>query len=58
MVYKAVQEGASGVYMGRNIFLSDTPKAMMTAITKVIHENMKPSQAFELFNDLKNQKND
>jgi putative autoinducer-2 (AI-2) aldolase len=57
MAYKAIQEGASGVDMGRNIFQSDAPKAMMTAITKVIHENMKPSQALELFNDLKNQKN-
>lgn len=57
MAYKAVQEGASGVDMGRNIFQSEAPKAMMTAITKVIHENMKPSQALELFNDLKNQKN-
>ena len=56
MAYKAVQEGASGVDMGRNIFQSEAPKAMMTAITKVIHENMRPSQALELFNDLKNQK--
>ena len=57
MAYKAIQEGASGVDMGRNIFQSNAPKAMMTAITKVIHENMKPSQALELFNDLKNQEN-
>jgi 3-hydroxy-5-phosphonooxypentane-2,4-dione thiolase len=56
MAYKAVQEGASGVDMGRNIFQSEAPKAMITAITKVVHENMKPAQALELFNDLKNQK--
>lgn len=56
MAYKAIQEGASGVDMGRNIFQSDAPKAMMTAILKVVHENMKPAQAYELFNDLKNQK--
>ena len=54
MAYKAVQEGASGVDMGRNIFQSETPKAMMTAIRKVVHENMKPAIALELFNDLKN----
>jgi 3-hydroxy-5-phosphonooxypentane-2,4-dione thiolase len=56
MAYKAVQEGAAGVDMGRNIFQSDAPKAMMTAITKVVHENMKPEQALELFNDLKQKK--
>jgi putative autoinducer-2 (AI-2) aldolase len=57
MAYNAVQEGASGVDMGRNIFQSDAPKAMMTCIRKVVHEKMKPSHALELFNDLKNQKN-
>jgi putative autoinducer-2 (AI-2) aldolase len=56
MAYKAVQEGAAGVDMGRNIFQSDAPKAMMMAITKVVHENMKPEQAFELFTDLKQKK--
>ncbi len=56
MAYKAIQEGASGVDMGRNIFQSDAPKAMMTAVTRVVHENMKPAQALELYNDLKNQK--
>jgi 3-hydroxy-5-phosphonooxypentane-2,4-dione thiolase len=56
MAYKAIQEGASGVDMGRNIFQSDAPKAMMTAVTKVVHENMKPAQALELYKDLKNQK--
>jgi 3-hydroxy-5-phosphonooxypentane-2,4-dione thiolase len=56
MAYKAIQEGASGVDMGRNIFQSDAPKAMMTAITMVVHENMKPPQALELYNDLKNTK--
>lgn len=53
MAYKAVQEGAAGVDMGRNIFQSEAPKAMMMAIAKVVHENMKPEQAFELFNDIK-----
>jgi putative autoinducer-2 (AI-2) aldolase len=53
MAYKAVQEGAAGVDMGRNIFQSEAPKAMMMAITKVVHENMKPEQAFELFTELK-----
>jgi len=56
MAYKAVQEGAAGVDMGRNIFQSDGPSAMMTAVTKVVHENMEPKHALELYKDLKNKK--
>ncbi len=55
MAYKAVQEGASGVDMGRNIFQSDAPKAMMQTIHKVVHENMKPKEALELYETLKNE---
>jgi putative autoinducer-2 (AI-2) aldolase len=53
MAYNAVQQGASGVDMGRNIFQSDAPKAMMTAVNKVVHENMKPTEALQLFESLK-----
>jgi len=53
MAYKAIQEGASGVDMGRNIFQSEAPEAMMQAISKVVHEDMKPKDAFDLFNTLK-----
>ncbi len=55
MAYKAVQEGASGVDMGRNIFQSDAPKAMMQAIRKVVHEDMKPADALDLYETLKNE---
>ncbi|MHC4653940.1 MAG: 3-hydroxy-5-phosphonooxypentane-2,4-dione thiolase [Planctomycetota bacterium] len=55
MAYKAVQEGASGVDMGRNIFQSDAPKAMMQAVHKVVHDNMKPSEAHKLYETLKNE---
>jgi len=55
MAYKAVQEGASGVDMGRNIFQSDAPKAMMQAVHKVVHENLKPAEAYELYETLKNE---
>jgi putative autoinducer-2 (AI-2) aldolase len=41
--------------MGRNIFQSDSPLAMITAVRKVVHENCTPEQAYELFLDLKNQ---
>ncbi len=53
MAYNAVQQGAAGVDMGRNIFQSDAPKAMMTAVNKVVHENMKPADALQLFESLK-----
>jgi len=55
MAHKAVQEGASGVDMGRNIFQSDAPKAMMQAVHKVVHENLKPDEAYELYETLKNE---
>jgi 3-hydroxy-5-phosphonooxypentane-2,4-dione thiolase len=55
MAYNAIQQGASGVDMGRNIFQSDAPKAMMQAVAKVVHENLKPRDAFDLYETLKNQ---
>lgn len=56
MAYNAVQQGAAGVDMGRNIFQSDAPIAMMKAVTKVVHENMKPEDALEFYETLKNEK--
>ena len=56
MPYKAVSEGASGVDMGRNIFQSDAPLAMIKAVSKVVHESMEPADAYELFQTLKNEK--
>lgn len=55
MAYNAVQEGASGVDMGRNIFQADAPKAMMQVIHKLVHEDMKPAEAYELYETFKNQ---
>ncbi len=57
MAYRAIQEGAAGVDMGRNIFQSDSPKAMMQAIYKIVHEDAKPDDAYELYETLKNEKN-
>ena len=55
MAYNAVQQGASGVDMGRNIFQSDAPSAMLKAVGEVVHNNMKPAQALDLFETLKNE---
>ena len=54
MAYNAVDQGAAGVDMGRNIFQSDAPAAMIQAVGKVVHEQMKPQQAYELYQTLKN----
>lgn len=53
MAYNAIQRGAAGVDMGRNIFQSAAPRAMMQAVHKVVHENLKPKDAYDLFQILK-----
>ncbi len=56
MCYKAVQQGAAGVDMGRNIFLADNPIAMIKAVCAVVHGNETPQKAYDLYETLKNQK--
>jgi putative autoinducer-2 (AI-2) aldolase len=53
MAYRAIQQGACGVDMGRNIFQSDAPAAMIQAVRRVVHENEKPEIAHEYYLDLK-----
>jgi putative autoinducer-2 (AI-2) aldolase len=53
MAYNAVQQGAAGVDMGRNIFQSDNPIAMIQAVRKVVHEDFKPNEACEYYQTLK-----
>jgi putative autoinducer-2 (AI-2) aldolase len=49
MAHNAIEGGAAGVDMGRNIFQSDHPVAMIRAIRAVVHESAKPEHAFEEF---------
>lgn len=56
MASKAIQQGALGVDMGRNIFQADDPVAMIQAVGKVVHGNLKPEMAFDLYQTLKSQK--
>jgi putative autoinducer-2 (AI-2) aldolase len=56
MASAAVQQGAAGVDMGRNIFQSDAPAAMIQAVGKVVHEGMKPEHAYDFFQTLKHEK--
>ena len=55
MAYRAVSEGAAGVDMGRNIFQSEAPAAMIQAVRKVVHELMKPEQACDFLQTLKHE---
>jgi putative autoinducer-2 (AI-2) aldolase len=55
MARNAVQQGASGVDMGRNIFQSDAPAAMIQAVRGVVHEDMVPEEAYDLYQTLKNE---
>jgi putative autoinducer-2 (AI-2) aldolase len=41
--------------MGRNIFQSDAPAAMIQAVGKVVHELMKPEQAFDFYQTLRHE---
>jgi putative autoinducer-2 (AI-2) aldolase len=49
MAWRAVDEGAAGVDMGRNIFQSDAPAAMLRAVLAVVHEGFSPDEAHDLY---------
>jgi len=55
MAYRAVSEGAAGVDMGRNIFQSDAPSAMIQAVGRVVHELLQPKDAYDLYQTLKHE---
>jgi putative autoinducer-2 (AI-2) aldolase len=53
LCYNAINEGAAGVDMGRNVFQSDKPEAMIQAVRGVVHDGLTPHQAYEMYQDLK-----
>ena len=53
MAYKAIDQGAAGVDMGRNIFQSDHPIAMIQAVNAVVHKNEGFKQAFQLYEEIR-----
>ena len=55
MAYKAIDQGASGVDMGRNIFQADSPSAMIQAVGAVVHDDEKPAKAFDMYETLKSE---
>jgi putative autoinducer-2 (AI-2) aldolase len=53
MAWNAINEGANGVDMGRNIFQSDAPVAMIRAVRSIVHEKASVEDAWAMYNDLK-----
>ncbi len=53
MAYKAINDGAAGVDMGRNIFQSESPIAMLRAVRSIVHDNASVDDAYDLFLSLK-----
>jgi len=49
MAYDALQSGAIGVDMGRNIFQSSDPVGMIKAVNAVVHKKAKPKEAYDIF---------
>ena len=56
MAHNAILKGANGVDMGRNIFQSESPTSMIQAVAAVVHDRETPDKAFELYNELSNQR--
>lgn len=52
MAYQAVDQGAAGVDMGRNIFQRQDPKAMVQAIRAVVHDGASPKDGGRMYRDL------
>jgi putative autoinducer-2 (AI-2) aldolase len=53
LTYNAIRRGAAGVDMGRNIFQSESPVAMIQAISAVVHDNARPKEAYDLFSSVR-----
>lgn len=49
---RAMAEGAAGVDMGRNVFQSEHPAAMLAAVRGVVHDGLSADDAFDLFQTL------
>ena len=52
LAHNAVSRGARGVDMGRNIFQSESPVAMIQAVRAVVHDGRSPDDAYHLYRSL------
>ena len=57
LTYDAIKAGAVGVDMGRNIWQSDNPVAMIKAVHSIVHGNNNAEQAFTIYKQLSSQSN-
>ncbi|QUC65127.1 3-hydroxy-5-phosphonooxypentane-2,4-dione thiolase [Nitrosopumilus sp. K4] len=55
LTYNAIKGGAVGVDMGRNIWQSEHPVAMIRAVRYIVHGNANVDQAFKLYQKLANE---
>lgn len=55
LAYNAIQCGAAGVDMGRNVFQSDSPIGMIKAVAGVVHDGLTPKEGFDLYETIKNE---
>ena len=55
MAHTAINLGALGVDMGRNIFQAEAPTAMLKAVRAVVHDNETPEQAYQMYQDLQSE---
>ncbi len=51
----AIEDGAVGVDMGRNIFQSDDPVGMIRAVRAVVHQNASVEEAYKIYKQSKEQ---
>jgi putative autoinducer-2 (AI-2) aldolase len=56
LTYNAIKGGAVGVDMGRNIWQSENPVAMIKAVRSIVHGNSNVDQAFKLYKKLSSEK--
>jgi DhnA-type fructose-1,6-bisphosphate aldolase and related enzymes len=50
--YNAINDGAAGIDVGRNVFQSSSPVAMIKAISAIVHDNLEPEDAYQMFREL------
>lgn len=55
MAWRAIDQGAAGVDMGRNVFQSEAPTAMLKALGAVVHGGETAEQAHRMFLDLRHE---
>jgi len=56
LTHNAVQHGAVGVDMGRNIFQSDSPVGMIRAVRAIVHEKATVADAYKIYEGSKGAK--